>query len=121
SKSCADLITQAYANTYNLPVAIARCGNFYGGGDLNWSRIVPGTIQSILNGEPPLIRSNGLFVRDYLYVEDGARAYMLLAESLSQQPDLIGEAFNFSLEIKLTVLELVEKILKLMGSNLQPQ
>ncbi len=121
SKSCADLITQAYANTYNLPVAIARCGNFYGGGDLNWSRIVPGTIKSILKGEPPLIRSNGLFVRDYIYVEDGATAYMLLAEALSHQPELIGEAFNFSLEIKLTVLELVEKILKLMGSDLQPQ
>ena len=102
SKSCADLIAQTYAHTYNLPVAIARCGNFYGGGDLNWSRIVPGTIKSILKGEPPLIRSNGLFVRDYLYVEDGATAYMLLAEQLSQQPELIGEAFNFSLEIKLT-------------------
>lgn len=121
SKSCADLIAQTYAHTYNLPVAIARCGNFYGGGDLNWSRIVPGTIKSILKGEPPLIRSNGLFVRDYLYVEDGATAYMLLAEKLSQQPELMGEAFNFSLEIKLTVLELVEKILKLMDANLHPQ
>ena len=120
SKSCADLITQTYAHTYNLPVVIVRCGNFYGGGDLNWSRIVPGTIKSILKGEPPLIRSNGLFVRDYLYVEDGAKAYMLLAEKLSQQPELIGEAFNFSLEIKLTVLNLVEKILKLMDSDLQP-
>jgi CDP-glucose 4,6-dehydratase len=121
SKSCADLITQSYAHTYHLPVAIARCGNFYGGGDLNWSRIVPGTIKSILKGEPPIIRSNGLFVRDYLYVEDGATAYMLLAEELSHQPELIGEAFNFSLEIKLTVLELVDKILKIMGSDLKPK
>lgn len=120
SKSCADLIAQSYAHTYKLPVAIARCGNFYGGGDLNWSRIVPGTIKSILRGEPPLIRSNGLFIRDYLYVEDGATAYMLLAEELSQQPELIGEAFNFSLEVKLTVLELVERILKIMGSSLKP-
>ncbi|BAY13499.1 NAD-dependent epimerase/dehydratase [Calothrix sp. NIES-2098] len=121
SKSCADLITQTYAHTYNLPVAIARCGNFYGGGDLNWSRIVPGTIKSILKGKPPLIRSNGSFIRDYLYVEDGATAYMLLAEKLSQHPELKGEAFNFSLEVKLTVLDLVEKILALMHSDLKPE
>ena len=121
SKSCADLITQTYANTYNLPVAIARCGNFYGGGDLNWSRIVPGTIKSILKEKAPIIRSNGCFVRDYLYVEDGVKAYMLLAENLSQHPELIGEAFNFSLEIKLTVLDLVEKILTLMNSDLKPK
>lgn len=121
SKSCADLITQTYAHTYNLPVAIARCGNFYGGGDLNWSRIVPGTIKSILKEKAPIIRSNGCFVRDYLYVEDGVKAYMLLAENLSQYPELIGEAFNFSLEIKLTVLDLVERILTLMNSDLKPE
>jgi len=121
SKSCADLITQTYAHTYNLPVAIARCGNFYGGGDLNWSRIVPGTIKSIFNGQPPIIRSNGSYVRDYLYVEDGAKAYMLLAEKLAQYPEFSGEAFNFSLEIKLTVLDLVERILTLMHSDLKPK
>ncbi len=121
SKSCADLITQSYAHTYKLPVAIARCGNFYGGGDLNFNRIVPGTIRSILKGENPIIRSNGQFIRDYLYVEDGAIAYMLLSEQLAKNPDLIGEAFNFSLEIKLTVLELVEKILTLMKSDLKPE
>ena len=82
SKSCADLIAQAYAATYGLPVAITRCGNFYGGGDLNWNRIVPGTIRSVLRGERPVIRSDGQFVRDYFYVEDGAAAYMLLAERL---------------------------------------
>ena len=121
SKSCADLIAQSYAHTYKLPVAIARCGNFYGGGDLNFNRIVPGTIRSILKGENPIIRSNGQFIRDYLYVEDGAIAYMLLAEQLAKNPDLIGQAFNFSLEIKLTVLELVEKILLLMKSELKPE
>ncbi|MBD2165006.1 GDP-mannose 4,6-dehydratase [Calothrix membranacea FACHB-236] len=121
SKSCADLITQTYAHTYNLPVVIARCGNFYGGGDLNWSRIVPGTIKSIFQGQPPIIRSNGAFVRDYLYVEDGAKAYMLLVEKLAQYPEFAGEAFNFSLEVKLTVLELVEKIVTLMHSDLKPQ
>ncbi|HVN84169.1 MAG TPA: GDP-mannose 4,6-dehydratase [Candidatus Binatia bacterium] len=121
SKSCADLISQAYAVTYDLPVVITRCGNFYGGGDLNWNRIVPGTIRSILRGRPPVIRSDGLFVRDYFYVEDGAAAYALLAEQLAQAPELRGQSFNFSYENQLTVRELVDKILALMGSTLAPQ
>jgi CDP-glucose 4,6-dehydratase len=120
SKSCADLIAQTYANTYNLPVVISRCGNFYGGGDLNWNRIVPGTIRSILRGRTPVIRSNGQFVRDYFYVEDGAAAYMLLAEKLSENRELIGQAFNFSNEIQVTVLDMAEKIITLMGSDLEP-
>ncbi len=120
SKSCADLISAAYAKSYDLPVVITRCGNFYGGGDLNWNRIVPGTIRSVIRGERPVIRSDGLYIRDYFYVEDGAAAYMLLAEKLAAHPDLKGEAFNFSNEIQVTVLELVEKILKLMGSDLEP-
>jgi len=120
SKSCADLIAHTYAVTYGLPVAITRCGNFYGGGDLNWNRIVPGTIRSILRGQPPVIRSDGSFIRDYFYVEDGAAAYMLLAERLAAQPDLRGEAFNFSNEIQVTVLELVQRILQLMNSGLKP-
>ncbi len=119
SKSCADLIAQAYATTYNIPVAITRCGNFYGGGDLNWNRIVPGTIRSVLRGQRPIIRSDGKFVRDYFYVEDGTAAYILLAERLDDS-NLYGHAFNFSNEIQLTVLELVERILSLMGSNLEP-
>jgi CDP-glucose 4,6-dehydratase len=120
SKACADLIAQAYANTYDLPVAITRCGNFYGGGDLNWNRVVPGTIRSILREERPIIRSDGQYVRDYFYVEDGAAAYMLLAEKLTADPALRGMAFNFSNEIQITVLELVEKILAKMRSNLEP-
>jgi CDP-glucose 4,6-dehydratase len=121
SKSCADLIAQTYANTYNLPVAITRCGNFYGGGDLNWNRIIPGTIRSVLKGERPVIRSDGQHIRDYFYVEDGAAAYMLLAEELSKRPgELMGEAFNFSNEIQLTVLELVEQILSLLNVDLEP-
>ena len=120
SKSCADLITKTYAVTYGLPVAITRCGNFYGGGDLNWNRIVPGTIRSILRGERPVIRSDGSYVRDYFYVEDGAAVYMLLAECLAQRPELRGEAFNFSNEIQITVRELVDRILNLMDSDLQP-
>ena len=120
SKSCSDLISQAYATTYGLPVTVTRCGNFYGGGDLNWNRIVPGTIRSVLRGQAPVLRSDGQFVRDYFYVEDGAAAYMLLAERLAQNPALGGESFNFSIEIQITVLELVERILKLMNSDLEP-
>lgn len=121
SKSCADLISYTYAKSYDLPVTITRCGNFYGGGDLNWNRIVPGTIRSILRGQAPVIRSDGSFVRDYFYVEDGAAAYMLLAESLAQNPSLRGEAFNFSNELQVTVLDLTEKILRLMESDLTPE
>lgn len=120
SKSCADLIAQTYATTYGLPVAITRCGNFYGGGDLNWNRIVPGTIRSILRNERPVIRSDGKGIRDYFYVEDGAAAYTLLAERLAADPGLRGQAFNFSNESPITALELVQQILALMGSNLEP-
>jgi len=120
SKSCADLLAQSYAVTYGLPVAITRCGNFYGGGDLNWNRIVPGTIRSILRGRRPVIRSDGQYVRDYFYAEDGAMVNMVLAENLSRDPDLRGQAFNFSNEIQVTVLELVERLLALMDSKLEP-
>lgn len=121
SKSAADLIAHAYAVSYDLPVAITRCGNFYGGGDLNWNRIVPGTIRSILRGQRPVIRSDGNFVRDYFYVEDGAAAYMLLAEQLAAHPELRGEAFNFSYGNQVTVLDLTRRILALMDSDLTPE
>jgi len=122
SKSCSDLIAQAYGVTYRLPVAITRCGNFYGGGDLNWNRIVPGTIRSVIRGERPVIRSDGQFVRDYFYVEDGAAAYMLLAERLLVEGDgILGRAFNFSNEIQVTVSDLVDRILRKMGSSLEPE
>jgi CDP-glucose 4,6-dehydratase len=120
SKSCADLISHTYAVTHGLPVAITRCGNFYGGGDLNWNRIVPGTIRSVIRGHRPIIRSDGHYIRDYLYIEDAAAAYMLLVECLATNPDLGGEAFNFSNELQVTVVELVQKILNLMGSPLEP-
>jgi len=120
SKSCADLLTQSYANTYKLPAAITRCGNFYGGGDLNWNRVVPGTIRSIIRGQRPIIRSDGKYVRDYFYIEDGAAAYILLAELLAQNTDMSGQAFNFSNETPLSVLELVERIISLMETRLQP-
>jgi CDP-glucose 4,6-dehydratase len=119
SKSCADLIAQAYAQTYDLPVAITRCGNFYGGGDLNWNRIVPGTIRSVRRGQRPVIRSDGQYVRDYFYAEDGAAANMVLAQQLAANRDLRGEAFNFSNEIQVTVLDIAERILALMDSDLE--
>ena len=120
SKSAADLIAQAYATSYDLPLVITRCGNFFGGGDLNWNRIIPGTIRSILRDQRPVIRSDGQYVRDYFYVEDGAAVYMLLAEQLAQKPELIGSAFNFGYELQVTVLELVKKLLHLMHSRLEP-
>jgi CDP-glucose 4,6-dehydratase len=120
SKSCADLIAQSYAATFELPVAITRGGNLFGGGDLNWSRIVPGTIRSLLDGERPIIRSDGRFVRDYFYVEDAAAAYMLLAERLAADPALRGRAFNFAYGAPLTVLELVGRIIAAVGVDVEP-
>lgn len=113
SKSCTDLIGQSYFCTYGLPVTIARCGNVYGGGDLNWSRIVPHTIRAFLHGERPVIRSDGTFVRDYIYVKDVVRAYMRLAECL-EDSQVCGQAFNFSPERPVTVLEMVELLQRLM-------
>lgn len=121
SKSCADLIAQAYAATYNLPVTVTRCGNFYGGGDLNWNRIVPGTIRSVLRGKDPVIRSDGSPVRDYFYVDDGAAAYVALAEAMAVNPELRGHAFNFSNELEVTVLDMTRLILRLMHSSLEPE
>jgi CDP-glucose 4,6-dehydratase len=119
SKSCTDLIATSYWHTYDVPVTIARCGNIYGGGDLNWSRIVPGTIRSILRGERPTLRSDGTFRRDYIYVKDVARAYMLLGEQACDAA-VRGEAFNFSDESPLSVLDIVNTIRRLMGSGLEP-
>ena len=115
SKSCADLIAQSYAVSHALPVCVTRCGNLYGGGDLNWNRIIPGTIRSVLNGEHPIIRSDGSYIRDYFYVEDGALAYLMLAEQLAARREVAGEAFNFSNEIQVTVLEIANLILRLMN------
>ena len=121
SKACAEFVAQSYAATFGVPVGITRCGNLYGGGDLNWSRIVPGTIRSALRGERPILRSNGRFLRDYLYVEDAADACLLLAEALAARPDALrGEAFNISIERPTTVLELVRLILARLGSGLEP-
>lgn len=116
SKSCTDLLARSYSQTYDLPVTIARCGNIYGGGDLNWSRIVPGTIRSFLKQESPIIRSDGKFTRDYIFVLDVVQAYLLLALH-AQEEGVRGEAFNFSGERPWTVLEIVQSIRKLMGCD----
>lgn len=113
SKSCTDLLARSYSQTYDLPVTIARCGNIYGGGDLNWSRIVPGTIRSFLKQDRPIIRSDGKFTRDYIFVLDVVQAYMLLALH-AQEEGVRGEAFNFSGEQPWTVLDVVSEIQKLM-------
>ncbi len=120
SKACADLIAQSYHRTWGSPVAITRCGNFFGPGDTNWERLVPGTVRSLLRGERPVVRSDGSLLRDYLYVVDGALAYLQLAEALADRPELAGEAFNFSTERPVTVLELVEMIQRAAATSLEP-
>jgi CDP-glucose 4,6-dehydratase len=116
SKSCCDMLAHAYGATYGLRVAVARCGNIYGGGDLNWSRVVPGTLRSVLLGEAPVIRSDGLFVRDYLYVKDATAAYLHLAARLDDD-HVSGHAFNFSTETPMTVLEVVRLVQELTGTK----
>jgi CDP-glucose 4,6-dehydratase len=120
SKSCTDLISQTYHNTYGTPVCITRCGNFFGGGDLNFSRIVPGTIRSVAEGKRPVIRSDGTLIRDYVYVRDVALFYLHLAEAMEDK-SIHGHAFNYSTESQLTVLDITRLILKLMKSDLQPE
>lgn len=121
SKSCTDLIATMYARTFALPTGVVRCGNLFGGGDLNFSRLIPGVIQATLRNEPFVIRSDGQFVRDFIYVEDAAEAYLLLAERLAGDSTLAGEAFNFGLGLRPTMLELTEKILAMMGrAELRP-
>ena len=121
SKSCSDLIASCYFHTYQVPIAITRCGNLFGGGDLNFNRLIPGTIRSVLQGQAPIIRSDGKYIRDYFYVGDAANAYLSLAEHLPQEP-FVGQAFNFSTGVPVTVLELVQTILGVMDqTHLVPQ
>lgn len=120
SKSCTDLISLTYHKSYDLPVCVTRCGNFYGGGDLNFNRLVPDTIRSTLRDKPVTIRSDGSYIRDYFYVRDGALAYLHLAEQMDR-PEVLGEAFNFSNEIQVPVIDMVKKITGLMNKpDLEP-
>jgi CDP-glucose 4,6-dehydratase len=121
SKSCADLIAQAYWHAYGVPVAIARCGNIYGPGDLNWSRVVPGTIRSLLRNERPVLRSDGTFLRDYLFLADVVAAYLVLAESLLAGSN-VGLAFNFGPERPLSVFEIYrETCLATVGHEVEAE
>ncbi|MFI5334148.1 MAG: GDP-mannose 4,6-dehydratase [Chlamydiales bacterium] len=119
SKSCTDLIALSYSSSYQLPIVIARCGNVYGGGDLNWSRLIPGTIRNILLEKPPVIRSNGKLTRDYLYVQDAVKAYLLMAMN-AEHGSVRGEAFNFGPAQPSSVLDIVEMLQRMMGSSLKP-
>ena len=120
SKSCTDLISTTYARTYGTPVTIARCGNIYGGGDLNWNRIIPGTFRALLRGEQPILRSDGTFIRDYLHVDDVVSAYLALGEN-SDKPEFAGHGFNFSDESPLTVMQIFSAICEAAGkSNTKP-
>jgi len=116
SKSCADLLAQSYFHTYKLPVCVTRCGNFFGGGDLHFNRIVPGTIKSILDHHAPVIRSSGLLIRDYIYVKDVVDAYLTLAEKMEDMA-ILGQAFNFSTDEPFSVIEIVAAIVHLMGAH----
>jgi CDP-glucose 4,6-dehydratase len=117
SKSAADLIAQSYWTSFGLRVAITRCGNLFGGGDLNWTRLVPGTVRSVLRDSPPLIRSNGRLIRDYLYVEDAVDAYLAVADALLASDTVAGQAINISYGEPQSVVELVTRILTRMGRN----
>lgn len=121
SKSCTDLISLSYYHSFDVPVAVTRCGNLFGGGDLNFNRLIPGTIRSILRGEDPVIRSDGHYIRDYFYVRDAVESYITLAEAIPAD-GITGEAFNFGNEEPLSVLEIVDRILAYMGAeSLTPQ
>jgi CDP-glucose 4,6-dehydratase len=119
SKSCTDLLAMTYAHTYDTPVAVARCGNIYGGGDLNWSRIVPGTIRALLRGERPVLRSDGTLIRDYIFVDDIVDAYLALAGAVLDGKET-GEAFNFSTGSRMTAMEIMRSVIKAMGSAVEP-
>jgi CDP-glucose 4,6-dehydratase len=120
SKACADLIAVSYAECFDTPVCMTRCGNIFGPADLNWQRLIPGTIRSLLQGRRPVIRSDGTMIRDYIYVADAVRAYLQLAEALGRDPSLAGRAFNFSLEMPMSVLDLVERLQLAAGTRLEP-
>jgi CDP-glucose 4,6-dehydratase len=118
SKACADMISQSYAKTYGLPVCITRCANFYGPGDFNWNRLIPGTIRSIIRNQPIIIRSDGKSVRDYLYIEDAAHGYLSIAKHLANDnKKFAGEAFNLSAETPVDTLTLVKEIRSIMESD----
>jgi len=121
SKACADMLGRSYFESYGLPVCVTRCGNFFGGGDLNWNRLVPGAIRSLLAGEAPVLRSTGRELRDYFYVRDGAMAYIHLAERMAADETIHGRAFNFSANFRMNSLEMIGAICRQLGSRIEPR
>jgi CDP-glucose 4,6-dehydratase len=119
SKACADMIARSYADTFGLPVAVTRFGNVFGGGDFNFSRVIPGTIRALLAGERPVIRSSGLLERDFLYAEDAASAYLAIGASLDR-PELRGRAWNASIGQAVSVLEIVRRLIAIAGADVEP-
>ncbi|GEM45261.1 GDP-mannose 4,6-dehydratase [Deinococcus cellulosilyticus] len=120
SKSCTDLLSQTYHHTYGTPVVVARCGNIYGGGDLNWSRIIPGTIRSFLNGQAPVVRSDGTLTRDYVYVMDAVEAYLKMAQE-AHRPEVQGQVFNFGPDQPRNVLQVIDALAQVMDrAHLKP-
>ena len=119
SKACADLIARSYAATYDLPVAVTRLANVYGGGDMNFSRLVPDTIRALADGRPPVIRSDGTPERDWIYVEDAVDAYLLVASSLDR-PELRGRAWNASSGSAVSVIDLVKTLIRVAGRDVEP-
>jgi len=117
AKASQDFIAQSYGKVFNLPVAVTRCGNYFGGWDFNWTRIIPGTIKNILDKKPIVLRSDGQFTRDLLYIEDAVDIQLMLAQTLINNKSIRGEPFNFSLEIDLQIIDLVKEIKKIMNSS----
>lgn len=119
AKASQDYAAQSYGKIYQLPVAVTRCGNYFGPYDFNYSRLIPGVVKQIVNGERPVLRSDGRFTRDFLYIEDAVDVQLLVAEKLSKDPELYGEAFNFSYGEQIEVITIVQRILKIMRSPLE--
>jgi CDP-glucose 4,6-dehydratase len=120
SKAAADLLARSYWGAFSLPVAVTRFANVYGGGDTNFSRLIPETVSAVLEGRRPVLRSDGTPERDLLYIEDAARAYLAVADAL-ERGDAAGEAFNAGGERPYSVLEIVETIARVSGTDLDPE
>jgi CDP-glucose 4,6-dehydratase len=119
SKACADIIARSYAHSFGLPVAVTRFANVFGGGDLNFTRLVPAVARALLAGERPVIRSDGLMQRDFLYAEDAVSAYLAVARSL-EDPALYGRAWNAGIGRPVTVLEVVGRLIEIAGLEVEP-
>jgi CDP-glucose 4,6-dehydratase len=121
AKASQDQAAQSYGKVFNCPVAVTRCGNYFGGYDFNFTRLIPGVVRSIMQGQTPRLRSNGRFTRDFLYIGDAVDVQLLLAEQLSQNPELYGEAFNFSYGERIEVRDIVQQVCRLMDAPDEPE